>query len=116
MSTTQVPNPSRPRITNKTLMQRYDGMHRGLRGCQGRLNGGIEMPFCERSTGYAEARVNIVNLASEADGLRRWVSLAEMLHCFRSTKTRNRKPGKEEKDLRDHDKVWSAWKTGVSPK
>ena len=68
MSTTQVPNPSRPRITNKTLMQRYDGIHRGLRGCQGRLNGGIEMPFCERSTGYAEARVNVVDLASEADG------------------------------------------------
>jgi hypothetical protein len=75
-------------------MLRYDRMHRGLRGCQGRLNGGIEMPFCERSTGCAEARVNVVNLASEADGLRRQVSIAEILHCFRSSKTRNRKPGK----------------------
>ena len=29
-------------------MQRYDGMHCGLRGCQGRLNGGIEMPMLGR--------------------------------------------------------------------
>ena len=57
----------------------------------------LRCPCSDAGLGCAEARVNVVDFASAAGALRRWVSITDILHSFRSVKVLNRKPGEKRK-------------------